>query len=183
VILYDVGPNVGALNRAILLDCDCFITPVAADLFSLRALTTVGRSVAKWINDWTTVRGLASVADRANLPLGRPRYLGYITSAYKVHTGRSAANPHSDWEKKIAPRVRDRIIEDLRAVDPTLIPVGGNKVGGIKHYQSLAASAQQHSVAIGKLGGLVNPGHTNAINEARTDFADLTKEIIKRAGI
>ncbi|HUZ31403.1 MAG TPA: AAA family ATPase [Xanthobacteraceae bacterium] len=183
VILYDVGLNVGALNRAIILDCDCFITPVAADLFSLRALTTVGRSVAKWMTDWTTVRGLASPADKARLPLGRPQYLGYITSAYKVHTGKSAANPHSDWEKKIAPRVRDRIIEDLKKVDPKLIPVGGNKVGGIKHFQSLAASAQQHSVAIGKLGGLVNPGHTGAINDARADFIDLTKEIIKRAGI
>jgi len=40
VCLYDVGPNVGALNRAVLLDCDYFITPVAADLFSLRALST-----------------------------------------------------------------------------------------------------------------------------------------------
>lgn len=183
VIIYDVGPNVGALNRAILLDCDSFITPVAADLFSLRALTTVGRSVAKWMTDWTTVRGLASPADQSILPLGRPHYLGYITSAFKVHTGKSAANPHSDWEKKIAPRVRDRIIEDLKKVDPKLVPQGGNKVGAIKHYQSLAASAQQHSVAIGKLGGLVNPGHTAAINGAKADFADLAKEIIKRAGI
>ena len=183
VILYDVGPNVGALNRAILLDCDYFITPVAADLFSLRALTTVGRSVAKWMNDWTTIRGLATPSQRASLPLGRPGYLGYITSAFKVNTGRNAANPHDDWEKKIAPRVRDRIIEDLRAVDPGLLPHGGNKLGGIKHYQSLAASAQTHGVAIGKLRGLVNPGHTGAISDARTDFADLAKEIIKRAGI
>ena len=45
ICLYDVGPNVCALNRCVLLDCDYFITPVAADLFSLRALSTVGRSV------------------------------------------------------------------------------------------------------------------------------------------
>lgn len=183
VCLYDVGPNVGALNRAIILDCDYFITPVAADLFSLRALTTVGRSVAKWITDWQTIRGLASPDDLARLPLGKPHYLGYITSAYKVNTGRSAANPHEDWEKKIAPRVRDRIIEDLKAVDPSLLPHGGNKLGGIKHFQSLAASAQQYGVAIGKLNGLVNPGHTASINAARVDFADLAKEIIKRTGI
>jgi hypothetical protein len=37
----------------------------------------------------------------------------------------------------------------------------------------LAASAQQYGVAIGKLGGYVNPGHTPAINGAREDFADL----------
>lgn len=33
IIFYDVGPNVGALNRAVLLDCDYFITPVALIFF------------------------------------------------------------------------------------------------------------------------------------------------------
>jgi cellulose biosynthesis protein BcsQ len=183
VCIYDVGPNVGALNRAILIDCDYFITPVAADLFSLRALSTVGRSVAKWITDWQTIRQLASPTDRPSLPRGKPTYLGYITSAFKVNSGRSAADPHADWEKRIAPRVRDRITKDLEAVDPKLVPQGGNKLGGIKHYQSLAASAQQYGVAIGKLGRYVNPGHTAAINAARADFADLAKEIVKRTGI
>jgi len=183
VCLYDVGPNVGALNRAILLDCDYFITPVAADLFSLRALSTVGRSIVKWMTDWKTIRGLASAEDKANLPQGRPAYLGYITSAYKVSRGTAAADPHEDWEKKIAPRVRDRIVEDIKGFDAKLLPQGSNKLGGIKHYQSLAASAQQNGVAIGKLGGHVNPGHTAAINSARADFVGLAKEIVKRTGI
>ncbi len=183
VCLYDMGPNVGALNRAIFLNCDYFITPVAADLFSLRALTTVGRSIAKWITDWITIRKLASPADRAQLPLGQPAYLGYITSAYKVNTGRSAANPHAEWESKIAPRVRDRIIKDLEAVNPKLLPQNGNKLGGIKHYQSLAAEAQIHGVAIGKLRGLVNPGHYVAVDEARADFLQLAKDIIRKANI
>jgi cellulose biosynthesis protein BcsQ len=99
VVLYDVGPNVGALNRVVLLDCDYFITPVAADLFSLRALSTVGRSVAKWINDWSTILSLASAKDRREIFDGRPAYLGYITSAFKVNSGRTAANPHADWER------------------------------------------------------------------------------------
>jgi hypothetical protein len=80
----------------VLLDCDFFITPVAADLFSLRALSTVGRSVAKWITDWATIRGLAKPADQLRLFQGKPAYLGYITSAFKVNAGRNAANPHAD---------------------------------------------------------------------------------------
>jgi cellulose biosynthesis protein BcsQ len=183
VCLFDVGPNVGALNRAILLHCDYFITPVAADLFSLRALSTVGRSVAKWMTDWATIRNLASAADKAQLPHGKPAYLGYITSAYKVNTGKSAANPHADWEKKIAPRVRDRIVEDIKAVDPKLIPQSGNKLGAIKHYQSLAAEAQRHGVAIGKLRGLVNPGHYAAVDDAAADFRGLSKDIISKANL
>jgi hypothetical protein len=184
VCLYDMGPNVGALNRAILLDCDYFITPVAADLFSLRALSTVGRSVAKWITDWKTILTLASSQDKARLRIGMPVYLGYITSAFKVSTGRSATNPHAEWEKKIAPRVRDRIIKDLQAIDRRLVPSGGvNKVGGVKHFHSLAPEAQKYGVAIGALRGFVNPGNYGQVDEARSEFATIAHEIIRRTGI
>jgi cellulose biosynthesis protein BcsQ len=135
IIIYDVGPNVGPLNRTILLDTDHFATPVAADLFSLRALSTVGRSLARWIRDWETVRQLASEADRATLLVGRPHYLGYITSAYKVSSGRIATKPHEYWEAKIAPRVRDRIVDDLKKVDPKLVPAGPNKIAAIKDFR------------------------------------------------
>jgi cellulose biosynthesis protein BcsQ len=183
VCLYDVGPNVGALNRAVLLDCDAFITPVAADLFSLRALSTVGRSIAKWITDWEAIRKMASPADRARLFKGKPIYLGYITSAFKVNTGRNAANPHAEWEAKIAPRVRDRINKDLAAIDPALVPGGGNKVGGIKNFQSLAPSAQKEGVAIGSLRGKVNSGHYADVDAVGEEFAQIGREIIRRAGI
>ena len=37
VVFYDCGPNIGPLNRIILLDCDGFIIPAACDQFSLCA--------------------------------------------------------------------------------------------------------------------------------------------------
>lgn len=180
ICFYDVGPNVGALNRAVLLDCDYFITPVAADLFSLRALSTVGRSVAKWITDWNTVRDLASLEDKHRLFKGMPTYLGYIASAFKIKSGQNASNPHADWEKKIAPRVRDRIIKDLEAISSTLVPQGGNKIGGVKHFHSLAPEAQRVGLAIGSLRGHVNPGHYSQVDEAAAQFLQITKEILKR---
>lgn len=183
VILYDVGPNVGALNRVVLLDCDFFITPVAADLFSLRALTTVGRSIAKWVSDWKTVRGLASAKDKTRLLEGKPKYLGYIASAFKVSSGLRKANPHSFWEAKIAPRVSKRLVDELKAVDASLIMSHSNKLGDVKHFHSLAASAQEVGVAIGKLRGHVNSGHYPQVDEATTEFGGLAKEIIKRAGL
>lgn len=184
VVLYDVGPNVGALNRAVLLDCDFFITPVAADLFSLRALSTVGRSMAKWIEGWKTIRDLAPKEDKARLLKGRPAYLGYITSAFKVNSGRNAANPHADWENRIAPRVRDRIVKDLENIDAALVPYSGaNKVGGVKHFHSLAPEAQKYGVSIGALHGCVNPGHHEQVDEAHRQFSALSREIIKRAGL
>lgn len=183
IVIYDVGPNVGPLNRTILLDVDHFATPVAADLFSLRALSTVGRSLARWILDWKTVRGLATAADKKTLLNGRPEYLGYITSAYKVSSGRVATIPHEYWEAKIAPRVRDKIVSDLRAVDPSLVPHGSNKIGVIKNFQSLAPQAQLLGLAIGKLKGHTNSGYYPQIDEAASEFDELTREIVKRMGL
>ncbi len=184
IVFYDVGPNVGALNRAILLDCDYFITPVAADLFSLRALSTVGRAISKWVRDWETVRSLASDVERPRLLRGRPAYLGYITSAFKVNTGRNAANPHAEWESKIAPRVRDKVVKVLNSVGSELVQSGGvNKIGGVKHFHSLAPEAQKRGVGIGALRGMVNAGHYPQVDEARTSFDALAKEIGRRVNL
>lgn len=183
VVLYDAGPNVGALNRVVLLDCDYFITPVAADLFSLRALTTVGRSMAKWVADWKTVRSLANTKDRQTLLAGMPKYLGYIASAFKVASGTRKAMPHTHWENKIAPRVARRVVDELKNVDANLIIAHPNKLGDVKHFHSLAASAQEYGRAIGKLRGVVNSGHYPQVDEAADEFATIAKEIVKRTGI
>ncbi len=183
LVIYDVGPNVGPLNRTILLDSDFFTTPVAADLFSLRALSTVGRSVARWITDWKIVRGLASPAEQARLIAGAPVYLGYITSAYKVSSGRTSTKPHDFWEGKIAPRVRTRVVDLLRALDPALVPYASNKLAAIKDFHSLAPQAQESGVAIGKLRGRVNSGYNAQIAEAASEFHDLALEIRKRVGV
>lgn len=53
-VFYDTGPNIGPLNRAILLDCDYFIVPAGCDAFSVRALRTLGKTLTTWIRQWET---------------------------------------------------------------------------------------------------------------------------------
>ena len=183
IVMYDVGPNIGPLNRVVLLDSDYFITPVAADLFSLRALSTVGRAAGKWITDYETIKSLAPDG-HGELLEGTPEYLGYITSAFKVNVGKRAANPHAQWENKIAPRVVSRVINVLAEIDKDLVPMEGrNKIGSVKHYQSLAPSAQEYGVSIGQLRGKVNGGHNQKIADAEQEFGTIAKEILSRMGV
>jgi cellulose biosynthesis protein BcsQ len=183
VVIYDIGPNVGPLNRAVLLDADYFITPVAADLFSLRALSTVGRGVSRWIADWKTIRGLADEKAREQLLTGLPTYLGYVTSAYKVSSGRTSTKPHEYWESKISPRVKTRVVDVLRNVDPATIPAGSHKLASIKDFHSLAPQAQEYGLAIGKLRGYVNSGYNAQVSEADSEFQDLARIIKKKIGL
>ncbi|MFT8816076.1 ParA family protein [Acetobacter fabarum] len=183
IVIYDVGPNVGALNRTIILDCDYFITPVAADLFSLRALNTVGRSLTKWINSCHTIRNILP-ENKDRMLHGQPKFLGYITSAYKVSSGRSAADPHEFWENKIAPRITNKIIRELMSINPALIATGQrNKIGAVKNFHSLAPHAQELGISIGNLRGHVNPGHYSQVDIAKRTFRNIANEILLRTGI
>ncbi|MEN5128878.1 ParA family protein [Pseudomonas alloputida] len=179
-VFYDVGPNVGPLNRTILLDSDFFITPVASDLFSLRALTTVGHSIKKWISDWDTVRDIAPVRFKDRLLTGRPKYLGYVMSAFKVNVGARKSNPHRVWEERILPQVQDKLVAPLIEFDPDMVIENGAKLGDVKHFQSLAPSAQEHGVPIADLLPHVNPGYRPTIAEAGKIFDDLAAEVIRR---
>lgn len=179
IVLYDVGPNVGPLNRAILLGCDSFVTPVAPDLFSLRALSSVGAAVARWIRDWRTVQLLSSEEKRSELLPASPVYLGYMVSAFKAYGG-SKTKPHEYWENKIAPRVKSRIIDVLRGVDEKLTLPPPHKIADVKHYQSLPAIAQDAGSPLGWLQGSVNSGYLPEVANARKHFQAVAIEIAKR---
>ena len=119
-VFYDAGPNIGPLNRVILLDADYFIVPAACDLFSLRALKTLGHTLVGWISDWATILELAP-ADVYLLP-GTPRFLGYIPQRFRVYAGRPASD-----SSKYLPRIEKSVTNDLLTVlgrmNSNLVPV------------------------------------------------------------
>src|SRR5204862_1592048 len=90
-VLFDAVPNIGPLNRAILLDCSHFIVPAACDLFSSRALKTLGYALSDWIITWQKVTEMAP--DGTTLLEGTPQLLGFIPQGFRVYGGRMANAP------------------------------------------------------------------------------------------
>ena len=140
-VFYDSGPNIGPLNRAILLDCDQFIVPVACDLFSLRALKTLGRSLFDWISSWETIADLAP----AETPLlaGRPMFLGYIPGGFRTYGG-VVASQQSHFLAQIDKEIHSQIVTLLRELDPALVSSRKNfKLGEVKHFGALVPASQR----------------------------------------
>ncbi len=52
IILIDIGPNLGAINRSVLVATDYVVIPMGADLFSLQGLKNLGPTLRKWKNQW-----------------------------------------------------------------------------------------------------------------------------------
>lgn len=181
LVIYDPGPNIGPLNRAILLDTDFLVTPVVPDLFSLRALTTVGRSLARWVADWRTVRSIASADEQKRLLPGAPKFAGYIISQFKAASNKKAM-AHEYWEGMIAPRVTKRVVDELRHVDPALVPIDRFKLGEVPNYQALMAQAQDVGLAIASLTGHASASYNEKISDAFVLFSGLATALLKRMG-
>jgi chromosome partitioning protein len=52
VILMDLGPNLGAINRAALIASDFLVVPLAPDLFSLQGVRNLGPAIRRWRSGW-----------------------------------------------------------------------------------------------------------------------------------
>lgn len=107
-VFFDMGPSLGAINRAILLACDFFITPMSSDLFSILALENISSSISDWMQKFNDTVGGLSPEDQVGLE-GMDatcgiKFLGYIYQQYITRT--------SDGNKRIV-RAYEEILKQL----------------------------------------------------------------------
>lgn len=177
-VFYDVGPNIGPLNRVVLLDCDYFIVPAACDLFSTRALSTLGHSLDSWIREWQVISQLAP--DNTLLLPGRPTFLGYILQKFRVYGG-TLSEGFSQYAALLEKAANADIATVLRKIDKSLAStsLSYNKLGQVKDFGQLAALAQTQGTAFENVSG----GSTYQRDEARKEFSAIAKRIIDRTSI
>jgi len=173
-VFYDTGPNIGALNRVLLLDSDYFIVPVACDLFSVRALSTLGQSLKRWIIDWETIASLAP--DDVTLLNGRPKFLGYIPQGFKEY-GQTMALEPKKYLHQIKKRVYENISAVLRSIDSKLAPEKTEDplVGQVKDFASLVQTAQREGVPLWSCSST----STNQKDAAEKAFKDIAEKIVE----
>jgi cellulose biosynthesis protein BcsQ len=174
-VFYDSGPNIGALNRVILLDCDFFVVPVACDLFSVRALKTLGRTLASWISEWETIASLAP--DGTYLLPGEPKFLGYIPQNFSLYRG-EVVSQQSRYLSLIERSMRVDIVAVLKKIRQNA-PVGpATKLGDVKDFGMLVTASQREGRPIDS----VSAGTPAQRSVARTTFHNIARKIIERVG-
>ena len=176
-VMYDVGPNIGALNRAILLDCDYFIVPAACDYFSVRALKTLGQSIKSWIKDWDIVSKLAP--DRVPLLRGHPVYAGFVLQKFRMYGG-VIASTYREQARLLERHSYSDIVAVLREISDDLAPGSPSdfRLGEIKDFASVANGAQEQGVPF----WLVEGGSASNKVEAKSVFLDFAKKVLNRIG-
>ena len=174
-MFYDTGPNIGPLNRVLLLDSDFFIVPVACDLFSVRALSTLGQTIKRWIIDAATVASIAP--DDATLLRSNPRFLGYVPQRFKMY-GQTMTREANSYLRQIRSRVHDDVSSVLRKINENLVPGRASDpvVGRVKDFTSIVQRAQREGVALWECS-LRNKKEKDA---AKVSFEKIASYIIHR---
>lgn len=180
VILVDVGPNLGAINRSVLIATDHVVIPLGADLFSLQGLKNLGPTLRSWRSLWKRrVDNWESPA--FPLPAGSMRPAGYLCQQHSVRLSRPV-RAYDKWINRIPAVYRESVLNEA----PKDMPPADDPycLGIIKHYRSLIPLAQDARKPIFKLtsadGAIGN--HANAVREAYTDFVQLSRRVLGACG-
>ena len=178
LILADVGPHLGAINRSALIATDHVVIPLAADLFSLQGLRNLGPTLQQWRNEWQK-RVDNWPSPSFELPRGAMQPEGYILMQHTERLSRPV-KAYKKWADRIPSTYRQSILQ--KPATQNVLPNDGDCLAKLKHYRSLVPMAQevrkpifQLSAADGAIGS-----HSYAVRDAWSDFKALAVAILER---
>ncbi|MGB7070110.1 MAG: AAA family ATPase, partial [Pyrinomonadaceae bacterium] len=182
IVLIDVGPNLGAVNRAALIATDHVAIPLAPDLFSLKGLQNLGPRLRRWRGEWG--ERLKKRPNGLELPEGRMEPLGYIVMQHAVRLDRPV-KAYARWMARIPSVYREAVLGEQDPQGGITIDRDPYCLATLKHYRSLMPLAQEArkpmfllKPADGAIGG-----HAQAVQDCYRDFRMLALEVAKRAGV
>jgi len=178
LVLIDVGPNLGAINRAALVAASHVVVPVAPDLFSLQGLRNLGPMLGEWRKTWQAALPQASPAV-GEMPQGDMRPCGYVLMQHAERLGRPK-KASARWQERLAQGYRESVLGQWglsEQPDP-------NQIQRINHYRSLmpiAMEARKPMFALTSADGAIG-AHQASVHQCRADFEKLCSEIGRRVG-
>lgn len=177
LVLLDLGPNLGALNRAVLASADYFITPVAPDLFSIQGTENLGNKLVAWRKEWDQTN--AAWHDLSvSIPKGRPTYLGYVVQQHNVRSNKSGMT--EGWQiygNELEPAIEENIINKLKAINQVYDWKGESfRLGQIPNLHSLVPYSMEARKPIFYCGS--RDGVRGAHLAKARDSADHFEEIV-----
>lgn len=185
-VILDVGPSLGAINRAALLAADHVVVPLAPDLFSLQGLRNVGPTLHEWRNNWSTVREHhLEGREQADLPPHDFTPIGYLLQQHLVRADRPVS-AYTKWLDRVPREYRRHVLSAPGSKNKggNIPPVDRDKhcIAMIKHYASLVPFAQRARKPMFDLRHAdgISGSQYEAMRRCFEEFEQLSTNIIDR---
>lgn len=185
VVLIDVAPSLGALNRAALIAASDVVIPLVPDLYSIQGLKTLGPALQDWRQEWGE-RLKRNPVPTLSMPEGKMTPVGYVVLQHAVRLDRPV-KAYQRWLDRVPSVYRRSVLAETPSkgsieATPDNDP---NCLAQLKHYRSLMPLAQEArkpmfllTPADGALGG-----HFQAAQACRKEFRALASDLAGRCSI
>jgi chromosome partitioning protein len=184
VVLIDVGPNLGAINRSALISAEQVVIPLASDLFSLQGLKNLGPSLREWRDGWKKRLSELPHDEIIEVPSGEMRPAGYVVMQHGIRDSRPV-KAYQRWLDKMPKIYREAVLGESAQISVPVISDDPYKLALLKHYRSLMPMAMEANKPIfflksadGAIGA-----HLEAVASCYKDFELLASKIAANAGI
>lgn len=184
-VLFDMGPSLGSLNRLVLLNCDYFIIPMSSDIFSLKAVENIGKSLELWqriinqvLEEIKRENDEDTFAIAGNQLTVSPIFLGYVSQQYNAKTRSGEKCPVKAYDR-IIQKIPEKVSLYLRnfySIDPSEL-----QIGSIPTMNSLISLSQMASKPIYKMGGAdgVVGAHFKKVQDCKVVFNSVVDKLLK----
>jgi cellulose biosynthesis protein BcsQ len=188
LIVFDVGPSLGALNRSVLVGVDYFIAPMGCDIFSLIGIENIGDWLERWqrvydqgyrqcvANHEDALAGYDIKTESAHMS----RFLGFTVQQYITKTIREQRRATSAYET-ILQEIPTKIEHSLRrSTAPALLPTD-LRLSDVPHMYSLVPLAQTAHAPIHGLTSSdgLSGGQYGQLEDYQKFIASLSSSVIR----
>lgn len=178
IALIDVGPSIGAMNRAALVASDFVVIPLGADLFSLQGLRNLGPTLRDWRTGWESRKARPTLPEGLGTPSGDMSSLGYVLLNPSVRSNRPV-KAYKKWADKIPAAYSEEVLGNQ--LDPKV----DHQLAMVKHFKSLmplAQDARKPMFLLKPADGAIG-GHGAAVAECYDQFKRLAERIVAASGL
>ncbi|MFZ4803870.1 MAG: ParA family protein [Synechococcus lacustris] len=185
VVLIDVAPSLGALNRTALITASHVVIPLVPDLYSIQGLKNLGPTLKAWREEWGE-RLERNPVPTLSMPQGKMTPVGYVVLQHAARLDRPV-KAYQRWLDRVPSVYRRSVLAETPSkgsmeATPDNDP---NCLAQLKHYRSLMPLAQEArkpmfllTPADGALGG-----HFQAAQDCRKEFRALATTLAGRCSI
>jgi len=185
LIIFDVGPNLGAINRSVLIGTDYVVVPLAADLFSIQGLRNLGPSLVRWKQGWhQRLKLLQANPLPQALPTGDTQPIGYVAMQHQERLSRPV-KAYGAWLERMPREYRSSLSLPEAIAHFASIKEDPQCLALLRHYKSLIPMAQEarKPVFLLKSADGAIGSHAASVNQAYEDFEALARKILGKISI
>lgn len=182
IVLMDVGPNLGAINRSALIASDQVALPLAPDLFSLQGLKNLGPTLREWRRIWGNL--VPKAPSDLDVPRGGMQPVGYVVMQHGIRDNRPV-KAYQRWLDRIPDVYREAVLDETASRSVTKPQDDPYCLALLKHYRSLmplAMDAHKPMFYLKPADGAIG-AHVEAVRTCYGDFHGLARRIAAQAGL